>query len=377
MQNQTLIDGTIEPTRQPKIPPVKRTHRPTKAEEHELRNWEKVYNPAPWQPQIPTPEEEHFRHSGWRKKRAAVRAAMATNGVPMARLERFDCCGSGLTIEHSEEEGRYRVIGSYCHDRHCEPCMRAKANIIAKNLRAKIEAMKPIEDCGKCHGKRGLSCDICGGNGRIQPPQPTYRFITLTLRHTAQPLKQQITRLMHAFRKLRNSKPWKRTQKGGSVSLEVKWKADTQRWHPHLHIIADGSFLEKETLSAEWHIATEDSFVTDIRQLKDAKEAAYYVSKYAAKGVNAEVWSDPDAAKEWLSAIHGVRTCGTWGTWRGYRLTEHKVESKGWKYVGTLNEIIARAKRAERVAVAILEAIVHAADREEVRATYIMETGDG
>src|SRR5208283_1289026 len=117
--------------------------------------------------------------------------------------------------------------------------------------------------------------------------------------------------------------------------------------HPHLHVIADGVFLDKKDLSRDWHEATGDSFVTDIRKLKDAKEAAYYVSKYAAKGVNAEVWGDPVAAAEWLKATKGVRTCGTWGTWRGYRLTHHEVTTAGWKYVATYSEVIAAARRAE------------------------------
>ena len=349
METQLRLDGTPEPKSPPNQHPAEKCRRPTKAEEHHWRDLEETYNPSPWRPQLPTPDEERFRHSTWAKKRRAVLAAMAQNGVCQSRLERFQCCGSGLTIEYNKAEDRCRVLGCFCHDRHCEPCMRSKAMIIAKNLRAKIE-----KDTGR-----------------------EYRFITLTLKHTEQPLKDQITRLYAAFRRLRNSSCWKETQYGGSVHLEVKWKEDARRWHPHLHIICAGRFLDKAELSAAWHHATGDSFVTDIRKLRDAKEAAYYVSKYASKGVNAEVWSDPVASAEWLAAIKGVRTCGTFGAWRGYKLTEHKIDSAGWKYIATYAEVLAAAKLAKTWAVNIMMAIVRSAEPEEVRRQFIMDTGDG
>jgi hypothetical protein len=346
---QLMMDGSVEQAPTRATPQPAKPRRLSKTEANHFRELEHAINPSPWTPQIPTPDEEKFRHSAWTKKRAAVRAAMSRAGMPYSRLTRFDCCGSGLNIEYSEEEKRHRVIGHFCHDRHCEPCMRSKANIIAKNLRAKIEGEKCKE----------------------------FRFITLTLKHTDTPLAEQIKRLLTCFRKLRTARCWRASQHGGSASLEIKWSTKTRQWHPHLHIISDGKYLEKETLSAAWHHATGDSFVTDIRKLRDAKEAAYYVSKYASKGVNAEVWSDEQAAEEWLSAMQGVRTCGTWGTWRGYRLTHHDVSTTGWKHVGTLTEIIAQAKRGITRAVHILMNIVRSAEPEEVWTTYKMDTGDG
>lgn len=307
------------------------------------------FTPDMWKPTPHTAEEENFRHSAWRRKRAAVHQAMIDNGLSPARIERFECCGSRLSVEYSEEEQRHRVLGSFCHDRHCEPCMRAKANVIAKNLRAKIEDGKDRQ----------------------------FRFVTLTLKHSTQPLDQQISRLLTSFRRLRSTACWKDSQCGGSCSLEVKWSPKTRQWHPHLHIISDGNYVDKESLSCAWHHATGDSFIVDIRQLRDAKEAAYYVAKYASKGVNAEVWSDPAAATEWLSAMQGVRTCGTWGTWRGFRLTHHDVSSAGWKHVASYVEVLAAARLGKMWAVSIMMQIVRSADPEEIRSTYKMDTGDG
>lgn len=374
---QQLIGGGTE-TKAPTPPRATPTpRRLSKTECDHFRAMEHDYNPPPWQPQIPTPEEQKFRHSGWSKKRATIRKAMAAHKFPESRLTRFDCCGSGLSVEYSEEEKRYRVLGCFCHDRHCEPCMRSKANIIAKNLRAKIENKGGRTQCEHCKETRDLLCENCNGTGWYDAQQRTYRFITLTLRHTHEPLKHQIKRLLSSFRKLRCSKPWRSSQAGGSQSLEIKWKPETGQWHPHLHIISEGNYCDKAELSAAWHHATGDSFIVDIRQLRDAKEAAYYVAKYAAKGVNADVWSNAAAAEEWLTATQGTRTCGTWGTWRGYQLLQHEIDNKGWKHIGTLDQIVANAKQGQRHAVEILMQIVRSADPEEVRSHYIMDTGDG
>jgi hypothetical protein len=375
--SQYRFDGTIESPPPPPPPKVARPKRLTKAQIESDREWERQINPDPWDCIPATPEETSFRHSAWTKKRTAVRAAMSKNGIGFKRLDRFDCCGSRLTIEYSEEEKRHRVLGSFCHDRHCEPCARSKANIIAKNLRAKLEGGPKRLQCEHCSTMRDLSCEICNGQGFYDAPMAEYRFITLTLKHNDAALGDQIRRLLTCFKKLRSSGCWRKTQDGGSVHLEVKWKPATRRWHPHLHIIAAGKFLDKAELSAAWQHATKDSFVVDIRILRDAKEAAYYVAKYAGKGVNGETWSDPDAAAEWLSASRGVRMCGTWGTWRGYRLTRHEVSAKGWKHVASYMEVLAAARLGKDWAIAILQNIVRSADPEEVRSTYKMDTGDG
>jgi hypothetical protein len=330
-------------------PKVTKEERKQRANDQHFRDLESVINPAPWAPIPARPEEEEFRHSAWKAKRAAVMKALQRRAVGQARLDRFACCGSNLTVEWNQEEQRHRVCGCFCHDRHCEPCGRAKGAIIARNLRAKLEGATSNQ----------------------------FRFITLTLRHSTAALKDQINRLMKCFRTLRNSKDWKASQRGGSASLEVKWDPKTDRWHPHLHVIADGAFLGKEQLSAMWHHITTDSFIVDIRLLRDSKEAAHYVAKYAAKGCNAEIWSCPERADEWIDAMHGVRMVGTWGTWRGYRLMQRSEANEGWTHVGTYIDVLRAARRAEMWAVAIMEHIVPSSSPEEVRCQFIMDTGDG
>jgi Replication protein len=230
-------------------------------------------------------------------------------------LNRYDECGSCCTVEWSEELGKYRLRANYCKCRHCEPCMRSKANLMAANLRSRLE-VKP--------------------NGR-------YRFITLTLKHSHTPLRAQITRLYSSFKALRATKFWSRSQSGGAIILEVKWSPESKTWHPHLHIISEGNYVDKRDLSAAWHAVTGDSMIVDIRQLTAGKDAAHYLCKYVCKGTSNAVWADTSAAQEWISATKGLRVSGTFGSWRGYKLLARPAKVTDWVPVKSLNTLIALA----------------------------------
>lgn len=275
------------------------------------------------------PCETIFRHSCWQVKRTLVLEALASAGASTFELDRFVQCGSNCTVERSPSLKRYRLRACYCHSRHCEPCMRAKANKIAGNLKDRL-ALEP--------------------DGR-------YRFITLTLKHSDAPLREQITRLYASFKKMRSYPAWAESQRGGAVALEVKYKPETGRWHPHLHIISEGDFLHKRDLSNDWLKATGDSSIVDIRQLDSAKDAAHYVAKYVTKGTNGEVWHVPSAAQEWICAMKGVRTVLTYGTWRGYKLLQVKDAAKDWIPMWTLKEIYAAIEHGEAWAIEVMSGL--------------------
>lgn len=286
---------------------------------------------------VPTPPsrtETIFRHSHWETRRERIISIMRRALVNDFRLLRFESCGSDAIVEWSEQLQKHRVRANYCHDRHCEPCMRAKANKIARNLQEKIS----------------------------DRPHVRHRFITLTLQHSDDPLRDQIATLYRSFRKLRSSPLWKKTQDGGAFFLEVKRDinspANKQRirsglrpqWHPHLHIVSAGRYLNGFDLSAAWLKSTGTSRMVDIRLLRDAREAVHYVTKYITKSTSPDVWRDDEAAAEWLCASRGVRTCSTFGTWRKFRLTQSPPDPKDWVRVDTLQGLIDRVTRGERAA---------------------------
>jgi hypothetical protein len=273
------------------------------------------------------PDEEWYRHNNWRDKRKIVRQALADADASANSLFAFDNCGAGCQVEYSKEQNRYRVVGSYCHNRHCEPCMRAKSACITNNLRVQ---MKKAE-------------------------KKQHRFITLTKKHSDTPLKQQIKNLYADYKKLRATPEWKATQKGGAATLEVKWIPGTRKWHPHLHIISEGRYLSTYQLAAIWREITGDSHIVDIRIIDQDKDVAYYVGKYVTKGTNNEVWQDPAVAAEWVRSVKGVRMCATFGTWRGYKLLAREKEKKGeWVHIASLGSICRRARAGDEWAITIL-----------------------
>ena len=274
----------------------------------------------PWRQPVAEPDELEFRHMNWQAIRTRVRNTLASCGTSTHALDRFDNCGAECLIEWSEEAQRYRLRASYCRCRHCAPCMKAKATLIAGNLRAKLEA-GPKDDANR------------------------FRFITLTLRHTNEPLRDQIDNLYRHFKVLRRSKLWKASQIGGAVTFECKLN-EKGEWHPHLHIISEGQFLKQDRLANEWMRLTDGSFKVDVRIVKNHKDAANYVAKYVGKGCDASVWANADKAQEWVIATKGLRTCATFGTWRGFALLSHDPANtpKDWKPIGLLSRICANAR---------------------------------
>ena len=309
----------------PKTPTRKETPNEKAARKRKEKRVETVYVPPP----PITEEEKDFRHAHWKEKRRRVIEALANSNIGPSSLENFINCGSDCVVKYSNEEKRFVLAANHCHSRHCEPCMKAKAMTMAANLQ-KIVADHP--------GKQ-------------------FRFITLTLKHTHEPLSQQLDRLTECFRKLRQSKTWKDTQDGGASMIEVKYNPDTGEWHPHLHIVAEGYYLHHTDLSNQWLNITGDSFRVDIRPIKSARDAAFYVAKYISKGVNDPVWLIPHVSKEWIEALKGRRMCATYGTWRGHKLLEKQKPPTDLRYICRMEELVRAANRNETWAVTMLDAI--------------------
>ena len=263
------------------------------------------------------PDELRFRHEHWGPTRACVDATLEAIGTNPRQLDAFRNCGSQCVVCYCKATGRYKLSAACCHSRHCQPCARAKANLLAANLRNRLAEARDHQ----------------------------YRFVTLTLRHTNTPLAHQLKRLTQSFRDLRRTQLWKTTQHGGAAIIEVKWNPDDRMWHPHLHIVSEGDYLSQDQLSSAWHAITGDSKIVDVRALRSGKDAAHYVAKYVSKGTVDAVWSDPDAAQEWVLATKGLRSCATYGTWRGFKLLARLPDTHVWTRVCMLTTLYHDARQ--------------------------------
>ncbi len=268
--------------------------------------------------------ELQWRHGNWKNRKALVARGLQRTGHTPTQLHNFENCGSACASQWSESLQKRRLTAFYCHSRHCEPCMRAKANRIQANLKEKLR-------------KAG---------------QAEYRLLTLTLKHNHDELIPLLKKLYACFKKLRQTRLWKASQKGGAAILENKFTANG--WHPHLHCVVQGSYLTQDVLSRLWFKITGDSHQVDVRLLRRLEDAAAYVTKYITKSTNDSVWAEDSRAQEWISASRGLRCCFTFGSWRKFPLTSKIAQATDWVHEDTLVNLVRRQAAGDQVAKDIL-----------------------
>lgn len=267
-----------------------------------------------------------FRHTGWASTRERVYDALRATGQSCNRIRAFHECGAHAYVFQSvEDPDIYTLGGSTCHDRFCLPCARERSRVIATNVKDKLES------------------DLA-------------RFLTLTLKSTTESLAELLAKLSTDFAALRRSKLWRNKVTGGVAFIEVKWIESTDRWHVHLHSLVQGRYIPHDELARAWLRVTGTSHIIDIRIASDNAHVTHYITKYASKPLDHTVVCEPDRLAEAVLAMKGKRLCMTFGSWRGYKLTE-PPESGTWVQLGTLEEIITRAEAGNPAAIEALEAL--------------------
>lgn len=179
------------------------------------------------------------------------------------------------------------------------------------------------------------------------------RFVTLTVRSSATPLREQIDRLYACFRRLRKTTLWIRHCYASAATLEVTRNRDTGQWHPHLHVLVKGRFMPHADLKAQWLRITKDSSIVDIRLVKHRGKAIRYLSKYVTKPMTHGYDTEPAALAEAITALKGRRLILLTGEWKALNVEQRQTDGT-WQYVGQLEAIINRGVNGDDVAIAIL-----------------------
>lgn len=267
-----------------------------------------------------------FRHSGWARHRRLVADALSRTGQSWNRRESFADCGSYAYVMRSvEDPTKHRIAGSCCHDRFCLPCAKGRAHTIAGNV---LEYIRKVE----------------------------IRFLTLTIKTDDEPLTDQVDKLYRSFQALRRGALWKRRVTGGVAFLEVKRSSRTDRWHPHLHCLVSGYWLDKRKLSQAWHRITGDSYIVDIQRPKSDDQIIAYVTKYASKPFNNTFINRPDYLDEVVQSLAGRKLALTFGTWRGLKLSP--IPDPGaWEYVEPLTDLLLKAARGDPGSLEVLHSL--------------------
>jgi len=179
--------------------------------------------------------------------------------------------------------------------------------------------------CPTCQARRGreLTARVAAIAGVFNAP----RFVTLTLAASTDSLKHQLDRLYAWFRELRRAPFWKDHVTAAVAVAEVTRNPSTGHWHPHLHVLTDGTFMPQAALSAEWARVTGGSMIVDIRAVHDRRNAAQYVAAYVAKPAQVDGWP-ADAVNEFAWALHGRRMLITAGLAHKTRIPEDECETK-------------------------------------------------
>lgn len=224
-------------------------------------------------------------------------------------VQRLEKCRMYGTFMRNKATGQVRVSSTSCHVRGCPMCAAAKAKRVAK-----------------------ATADYLAD-------EPDAKFMTLTMKHTDEPLQLQLERITKYFRAFRRQKEISKRIKGGFWFLEIKLGKD-DLWHIHLHCLVISPWISQKELSALWLNVTGESYIVDIRKVKDAKTAANYAAKYASKP--AELRYLPLTNRQQLiEATRNVRTYGTWGAVKKAKLLAKPVYvADEWQKLGSWRTVL-------------------------------------
>jgi len=246
---------------------------------------------------------------------AAMQAASLSSQTVNAYLQ---CETHALALELIDSPGTYRIVRTTCKSRWCLRCSQRRAHTIRDNLEPIIA-------------------------------DRTIRMITLTIKHNDAPLPEQLDRLIRAFRKLRSLVNWRDRVRGGVYFLELTRNQDTQTWHPHLHLLCEGKYYDVYDLSRDWLRSSGDSHVVHITLVRDKRAIEAYVTKYLTKPLNSTLYADEHALADAMSALHGRRTVGAFGSWTRYKLLSPN-DRPPVRLVGWLAELRLRAYNGDQLA---------------------------
>ena len=249
------------------------------------------------------------RYSKARRKALRMQAYLEASGHVKEARELRDCANY-LLFRHYYTVDVVRLrAASFCK-RHllCPLCaIRRGARMLAAYL-ARFEAV------------------------RLEHLELRPYLVTLTVRNGAdlgerlQHLRAGLRRMFaarraHLARPGRNSVVEFSRSAGGFHSIEVTNRG--QGWHPHVHMVwLCRSEPQQEALSREWLAWTGDSFVVDVRPLRDPVAGFLEVCKYAVK------FADLSLPDNWeaYQVMRGQRLIDSHGLMRGVQVPESLLD---------------------------------------------------
>ena len=234
-------------------------------------------------------------------------------------------CRTRAWFVRNREDGSIRVASNACRLRWCPICAESRQNYIRHQVQEWFQTAR--------HPK----------------------FLTLTIKHSQQDLISQIDKIYDCWRKMRKNPFFSKNCTGGIWFFQICRNSQRAEWHPHIHAIITGNYMNYRLLREIWLEYTGDSHIVDIKVIRDPKIIGEYVARYAARPLKLAGIPFKEGI-EAMTALYGRRIAGSWGTGRGITFRPKKIpDPQNWEYMGGWTTIHAISTYDER-AKAIVEA---------------------
>lgn len=277
--------------------------------------------------------QTYFQRARWI---AALHQSFATQKL----ASRMTRCGTGAWVEQCAKTGKTRVVAPACKLRFCPRCARIHARRTGARLKTWAASVS-------------LSSSI------------RLRLVTLTMTSADTPLREQLDALYSSYRRLRQRSLWKKATIGSIAVLQITFNCETHRWHPHLHVIQHGRFIDYRQLGNAWKKASKGSTVVDIREVRTAARAADYVTRYVSRPLDDDPNIPPERLREYVEATRGRRLLIASGE-APLNLPDPPADDHAWQHVDSLAGLLARARMFDRRAVLLLESLpIFGADAQD------------
>lgn len=259
-------------------------------------------------------------------------------------------CGRNPWVERCTQTGKVRVVSPACKVRFCPRCAR----LHARRTKARLSTWA----------------------GNVATDRTNrLRLVTLTLQSTNADLSHQLTHLYAAYRKLRQRSLWKKATDSAIAILQVTFNRETQQWHPHLHVMQHGRFIDYRKLTDAWRRVTHGSCVVDIREVRNPDKAAEYVARYVSRPLDDDPDMSPARLVEYVLATKGRRLLIASGN-APLIMPEPEPDEHDWQHVDSIAGLLHRATYLhDERAVELLKQI--AASEPEPPADTLFEMGTG
>lgn len=167
------------------------------------------------------------------------------------------------------------------------------------------------------------------------------KLLTVTVKHSKEPLKEQIDFLYKSFARLRSRKLLKEKVRGGVWFFQVTYNSKTETWHPHIHALLDADYMSHNYLMSLWEKITNGSTIVHIRRVNNPERSLSHNARYAARP--SSLRTIPETKwPELYEAFTKRRICGTWGTAKSISLRAKKPTDSGdWKAIGDFSTVLA------------------------------------